>query len=175
MPRRLIYTLPTMPMPRLVIRSSPVHGAGCYTLDPIRKGARVAEYDGPRLSKRDADIRYAERQVTYLFGVGERNVVIDGFGMAMFLNHHCEPNCQTEESEDERVYVLALRNIAPGEELTYEYHLYDSDEQDQPCFCGAASCRGTMFSVAEVRRRKKLGLPLTVRTSRRPRSAAPTP
>ena len=58
---------------------------------------------------------------------------------------------------------MALRNIAAGEELTYEYHLYDSDEDDQPCYCGAESCRGTMFSEKEVRRRIKLGLPLTLR------------
>jgi len=145
-----------------MLRSSPVHGCGCYTLDPVRAGARIAEYDGPRLSKDQADERYADRDVTYLFGVGDRNAVIDGFGTAMFINHCCEPNCQTEE-ENERIFVVALRNIAAGEELTYEYHLYDSDEDDQPCYCGANACRGTMFSDAEVRRRKKLGLPMTLK------------
>ena len=153
--------------PRLIIRSSPVHGAGCYTLDPVRKGARVAEYDGPRLSKSLADERYSTRDITYLFGVGDRDTVIDGFGTAMFLNHHCDPNCQTEEDDDERIFIIALRDIAAGEELTYEYHLYDSDEADQPCFCGASICRGTMFSPAEVKRRKKLKLPLTTRSSGR--------
>lgn len=131
-------------------------------MDPIRKGARVAEYDGPRMTKAEADERYADRDITYLFGVHDRDSVIDGFGTAMFINHCCEPNCQTEE-DDGRVFILALRNIAAGEELTYEYHLYDSDEDDQPCYCGTESCRGTMFSDGEVRRRKKLGLPLTLR------------
>lgn len=153
--------------PRLIIRSSPVHGAGCYTLQPIRKGARVLEYDGPRIPKDLADIRYAERDVTYLFGFGDRGMVIDGFGTGMFLNHCCEPNCESEEDEDGRIFVMALRNIAAGEELTYEYHLYDSDEDDQPCYCGKPRCRGTMFSPAEVRRRKRLGLPMTLRTPRK--------
>ncbi len=153
--------------PRLLIRSSPVHGAGCYTLDPIRKGARVLEYNGPRLPKSEADDRYSERTVTYLFGVGDHDTVIDGFGTAMFLNHHCDPNCQTEETEDERILIHAIRDIAAGEELTYEYHLYDSDEEDQPCFCGSPRCRGTMFSPAEVKRRRKLGLPLTTRRQSR--------
>ena len=150
-------------LPRLILRSSPVHGCGCYTIDPIRSGARVAEYDGPRMTKAEADERYANRDITYLFGVQDRDTVIDGFGTPMFINHCCEPNCQTEEDEEGHVYILALRNIAAGEELTYEYHLYDSDEDDQPCYCGKDACRGTMFSEAEVRRRKKLGLPLSLK------------
>ena len=155
-----------MPQPELIIRSSAVHGAGCYTLTPIRAGERILEYEGARLSKSAADERYAERDITYLFSVGDRAEVIDGFGAAMFINHCCSPNCQTEE-DDERIFILALRDIAAGEELTYEYHLHDSDEDDQPCFCGTDNCRGTMFSPAEVRRRKRLGLPLTMRKGAR--------
>jgi len=156
-----------MPRPELLVRSSAVHGAGCYTLSPIRKGARILEYDGPRLSKSAADERYAERDITYLFSVGDHGEVIDGFGAAMFINHCCAPNCITEET-DERIFILALRDIHPGEELTYEYHLHDSDQDDQPCFCNAPNCRGTMFSPTEVKRRKKLGLPLTLRNTQQP-------
>ena len=143
-------------LPALVIRSSEIHAAGCYTTRPIRKGRRVCEYTGPRMSKEVADERYAERSVTYLFGYGEGNMVIDGFGTPMFMNHCCAPNCETEEV-DERIFVVALRDIAAGEELTYEYHLYDSDESTQDCFCGAPNCRGTMFSAAEIERRAALG------------------
>ncbi len=149
-------------LPELLIRSSAVHGAGCYTLTPIPKDSRILEYQGPHLSKSAADERYAERDITYLFSVGDHGEVIDGFGAAMFINHCCAPNCQTEE-EEERIFILALRDIAAGEELTYEYHLHDSDEEDQPCYCGALNCRGTMFSPFELKRRRKLGLPFTVR------------
>jgi len=138
----------------LIIKSSAIHAAGCYTTRKIRKGARVCEYDGPRLSKREADKLYADRFVTYLFGVGERDTVIDGFGAAMFINHCCEPNCESQE-QDGRVFIVALRDIAAGEELTYEYNLYDSDEQTQDCYCGRPRCRGTMFAPAEVERRKR--------------------
>lgn len=139
----------------LIIRSSAIHAAGCYTTRKLRKGTRVCEYDGPRLSKKEADKLYADRFVTYLFGVGKRNTVIDGFGTAMFINHCCEPNCESEEQE-ERVFIIALRDIAAGEELTYEYNLYDSDDQAQDCYCGRPSCRGTMFAPMEVERRKRL-------------------
>ena len=144
----------TAEMPRLMVRSSAIHAAGCYTMDAIKAGARVCEYDGPRISKDAADERYEGRDVTYLFGIAESGMVIDGFSTAMFLNHCCDPNCETEE-DDGRVFVMALRDIAAGEELTYEYNLYDSDDVSQDCYCGAKNCRGTMFSDAELKRRAR--------------------
>lgn len=117
----------------------------------LRRGERVCEYDGPRFPKRIADKRYEGRDITYLFSLGERGEVIDGFGTAMFLNHSCSPNCETEE-EGGRIYIRSLRSIAPGEELTYEYNLHDSEDDDCACYCGAAQCRGTMLSEDEVRR-----------------------
>jgi SET domain-containing protein len=143
-------------LPGLVVRSSDIHAAGCYTTKAIRKGRRVCEYTGPRMTKEVADARYEDRFVTYLFGYGTKDMVIDGFGTAMFMNHCCNPNCETEEDENERIFVVALRDIAAGEELTYEYNLYDSDDATQDCYCGAPNCRGTMFSVAEIERRAAL-------------------
>ncbi len=139
--------------PGLIIRSSSIHAAGCYTTRAIRKGARVCEYDGPRLSKDEADTRYEHRSITYLFSCGE-DTVIDGFGTAMFINHSCSPNCETED-DDGRIFVVALRDIAAGEELLYEYNLYDSEDEAQDCYCGARNCRGTMFSDEELKRRAK--------------------
>jgi len=141
--------------PRLLICSSDIHAAGCITLDPVRRGQHILEYDGPRLSKSLADIRYEHRIVTYLFGVGDGDLVIDGFGTGMFLNHSCNPNCETEDIHG-RVYVTATRDIAAGEELVYEYNLYDSELEDlADCYCGAPQCRGTMYSDAELKRRAR--------------------
>lgn len=139
----------------MVVRSSSIHAAGCYTTKAIKKGKRVCEYDGPRFTKEEADRRYKDRSITYLFSYGDAGMVIDGFGAAMFINHCCEPNCESEEA-DGRVFVCAIRDIAAGEELTYEYHLYDSEDTDGSCYCGAAKCRGTMFSAEEVVRRAKV-------------------
>lgn len=141
--------------PRLLIRSSEIHAAGCVTLDPIRRGRTILEYNGERIPKDVADERYNGRPVTYLFGFGEDGDVIDGFGTAMFLNHSCDPNCATEEV-DGRVFIRALRDIAAGEELVYEYNLYDSDLDDSAdCYCGVPQCRGTMYSDTEVKRRNR--------------------
>ena len=77
MPRRNLQ----LTKPRLIIRSSAIHAAGCYTLDPVPKGRRLLEYDGPRIAKEVADERFTPiGPVTYLFGFGDKNEVIDGFG-----------------------------------------------------------------------------------------------
>jgi hypothetical protein len=138
----------------LIIRSSDIHAAGCYATAPIAKGARVVEYTGPRIPKSLADELYAAKPYTYLFGLGDGKTVIDGHGMAMFINHSCDPNCETEEDEDGRVWITAIRDIGAGEELSYDYCLYDG-EGEEPCSCGAASCRGTMYSRQEMRRRQR--------------------
>jgi hypothetical protein len=138
----------------LVIRSSAIHAAGCYTTTPIRKGARVVEYTGARIPKDDADVKYEHSPTTYLFGVGDGSLVIDGHGTAMFINHSCEPNCETEEI-DGRVWIMAIRGIKPGEELTYDYFLYDGDDDEARCNCGSAHCRKSMYSPEEIRRRAR--------------------
>ncbi|MFB3915394.1 MAG: SET domain-containing protein [Terriglobales bacterium] len=150
----------------LIIRSSDIHAAGCYTTSPIRKGTRVVEYTGPRLRKDEADLRYENRDVTYLFGLSDGAHVIDGHGTAAFINHSCDPNCETEEDDDRRVWIVALRDIAAGEELTYDYNLYDGDDEE-PCFCGAAQCRGTMYSPEEARKRRRRMQPKGVRANNR--------
>jgi SET domain-containing protein len=137
----------------LIIRSSLIHAAGCYTTAPIRKGVRVAEYTGPRLTKQQADKAYENSSITYLFGLGNGKIVIDGHSMAMFINHSCDPNCETTEAND-RIWIKSIRKIAAGEEITYDYCLYDGAVDEAICNCGAKTCRGTMYSPKEVRRRK---------------------
>ena len=103
------------------------------------------------MSKQEADKRYEDRTVTYLFGYGDRNEVIDGFGAAMFMNHCCEPNCETEE-EEERIFVVALRDIAVGEELVYEYNLWDSPAtQIRTASAASLHVVGPCFRVAGSR------------------------
>jgi SET domain-containing protein len=139
---------------RLVIRSSGIHAAGCFTLEAIRKGQKVVEYTGERIRHEDADKLYEGLPYTYLFGTSDGDTVIDGFGMAMYINHSCEPNCETEEEVDGSVWIISSRKIAAGEELTYDYLLYEGDG-DAPCTCGSKKCRGSMYSPKELARRKR--------------------
>ena len=138
----------------IIVRSSAIHAAGCYTTTPVRKGERVAEYTGRRITKDEADTLYTDYPVTYLFGLGDGSIVIDGFCTAMFINHSCEGNCETSE-DDGRIWVTALRDIPAETEVTYDYCLYDgADEDPCTCYCGAPKCRGSMYSPEEIRRRK---------------------
>jgi uncharacterized protein len=139
----------------LLIRKSGIHGCGCYTTVPIAEGTHIVEYTGGRLSKEQADELYNERADTYLFCIGEGDYVIDGDSVAAFINHCCEPNCETDEF-DEHIWIIAQRDIAAGEELTYDYNLYDGDDDDEaPCRCGAKQCRGSMYGEEELERRAK--------------------
>ena len=138
--------------PRLITRGSDIHAAGCFALEPVVKGTRLLEYEGERITKDEGDLRYEGRPFTYLFGIGKGDIVIDGHGMAMFVNHSCQPNCETDEING-RVFIKAIRNIKAGEELTYDYWLYDGDDE-APCHCGSKKCRGSMYSPAELKKQR---------------------
>lgn len=138
----------------LIACRSAIHRLGCYTTVPIRKGTRVVEYRGEILSVEEADERYSEQEETYLFGLSDGEHVIDGQNIAAFINHSCDPNCEADEI-DGRVWIVALRDIAAGEELSYDYNLYDGAEDDAaPCTCGARQCRGSLYSEEELQRRE---------------------
>jgi SET domain-containing protein len=140
----------------LVIRRSGIHGDGVYTTTPIKNHIIVAEYTGPRLTNNAADDIYEDSPRTYLFGLTDGEHVIDGDGLAAFINHSCHPNCEADEIRG-RVVLRSIRKIAAGEELSYDYNLYDGDLDDPAiCSCGAKKCRGSMYAPKELRRRKKL-------------------
>jgi SET domain-containing protein len=153
-------------LPLLEVRRSNIHGTGVFALRHIAKGARIIEYTGDRVSHREADQRYADRPLednhTFLFIVDGRTVIDAGVGgnEARFINHSCAPNCETA-IEDRRVFIYALRDIAPGEELHYDYQI-QREAEDPPnieqifgCRCGAADCRGTMLAPPERTRRRR--------------------
>jgi len=72
------------------------------------------------------------------------------------VNHSCHANCEADQIED-RVWIIALRDIAAGEELTYDYNIYDAEPGEKAsCHCGTTECRETMFSEDEIERHKKL-------------------
>ena len=139
----------------LVVRPSPIHSVGVYASTPIRKGTRLVEYEGERITLEEADRRYDGVTRTYLYGLDDGKTVIDGHGLGAYLNHSCDPNCEVDEIKG-RVWLFAIRDIAAGEELVWDYNLYD-DEDPAPCYCGTRKCRGTMYSrewMAKMRRKE---------------------
>jgi uncharacterized protein len=146
--------------PLFEVRHSRIHGNGVFALRKIRKGTRVMEYLGDRVSHDEADSRHEDKDPndnhTFLFTVDRRTVIDGGVNGndARFINHSCDPNCESLIT-DRRVFIEAVRMVQPGEELAYDY-LIQRDSDDEPdvdvifaCHCGAASCRGSMLEPAK--------------------------
>ena len=142
--------------PLIEVRDSPLHGLGVFAARRIRKGTRIIEYLGERVSHAEADRRYEHKGAsdahTFLFILDSRTVIDAGVGgnEARFINHACEPNCESV-IENRRVFIDALHALEPGEELTYDYQI--KREPDDPpdvdsifaCRCGSARGRGSML------------------------------
>ena len=140
----------------LVIRRSKIHADGVYTTSAIKRRTIVAEYTGPRMTYTESDALYEHSPRTYLFGLEDGERVVDGDGIAAFINHSCDPNCESDVIDD-RVFIRTTRNIKAGEELAYDYCLFDGDPNDPAtCHCGAKNCRGSMYSEQELAKRKRL-------------------
>lgn len=138
---------------QIQVRESGVHGRGAYAAQFIPRGTRVIEYKGERVSWEAAPDNDDDPH-TFNFGLESGDVINPEVGGndARWINHSCDPNCEAVEEYD-RIFIYALRNIRPGEELLYDYHM----ELDEPvtesaknkfaCHCGSSNCRGTMIEL----------------------------
>jgi SET domain-containing protein len=159
-----VPSIPTSPL--IEVRNSPIHGRGVYARTRIVKGGRIIEYLGDRVSHAEADRRYELKDNddghTFLFIVDNRTVIDAGVGgnEARFINHGCNPNCETV-TEDRRIFIEATRTIKPGEELCYDYQLvWESTDDPEDlklydCRCGAKNCRGTMLDPVPLDKQKQ--------------------
>jgi SET domain-containing protein len=155
-----------VPRPYFHVRRSGIQGRGAFALRAIRKGTRIVEYVGERLTDEEVDRRYSgwdgKRDHTFLFEVSKR-VCIDASrrgNAARYVNHSCEPNCEAVQ-EGDRIFIEALVDIPKGAELTYDYSLEPADvpkrawKRAYGCRCGAAKCRGTMVDARLTRPKRR--------------------
>lgn len=157
---------------RIQIRRSGVHGKGVFAVQDIAEGEVLIEYVGQIISWQEAQDRHPHDPLqpnhTFYFHVDEDQVIDAHFGgnSSRWINHSCAPNCFADE-QDGRIFITALRNIAAGEELNYDYCLMLDERYTKklkaqyPCWCGAVSCRGTLLApkrgLAAPKQLKKLG------------------
>jgi hypothetical protein len=151
------------PSPAFVIRKSRIAGRGAFAVRRIRKGERLIEYTGERITHAVADARYDDEHIiphhTFLFSVNRTTVIdaaVDG-NDARFINHSCDPNCESA-IDHARVYIEAIRRIRPGEEITYDYaYVRDGTETEEEetgkygCRCGSPKCRGSILAPLSQR------------------------
>jgi SET domain-containing protein len=162
-PKKRSTTPSTLPFE---LRQSPIQGQGAFATRPIKKGTRIIEYAGERISQDEADVRYDDesmkRHHTFLFTLDEDTVIDAAVGgnEARFINHSCDPNCQAF-IEGDRIFIYSIRPIEQGEELCYDYayeRVEGMDEESEKlyvCRCGAKSCRGTILAPPKPPKRAR--------------------
>ena len=131
----------------LVFSKSLIHGTGAFAIRDIERETRIIEYTGERIDKAES-LRRCEANNEFIFTLNDQED-LDGsvsWNLARFVNHSCEPNCDAELIED-RIWIVANRDIRQGEELSFNYGFDLVDYRDHPCRCGARGCVG--YIVAE--------------------------
>jgi uncharacterized protein len=144
--------LPAAPIPAeltefVVFRTSSIHGTGGFARSDIPADTHVIRYVGEEITKSES-LRRCELNNEYIFDLDEERD-LDGsvsWNPARFLNHSCAPNCEAQ-SEDGEVWIVAIRDIRAGEEITFNYNYDLEDYREHPCRCGAPGCVG--YIVAE--------------------------
>ena len=148
---------------KLITRKSPIHGNGMFAGRDLKADKVLIEYKGKRITHAKADKLYAgtsDSGHTFLFTLNEKYIIDanqDG-NDARWINHSCDPNCQAviHEAEDgkakhDRVMIESIREIAAGEELTYDYGITLEERHTKKmkkiwaCRCGSPKCTGTML------------------------------
>jgi uncharacterized protein len=147
----------TKSKPLYRVRNSIIHGRGVFAARKIRKGKTIIEYRGERttwaIASRRPDSDPENPYHTFVFELTDGEVIDAGRrgNAARWINHSCDPNCETYEDEDGRVFIEARRKIRRGEELTYDYRLsWDGRvtrrvREAFACRCGTSRCRGSML------------------------------
>lgn len=131
----------------LAFRPSSIHGWGGFANQKIPSGTRIIEYLGKRITKQES-LRLCEQSNEYIFTLNELED-LDGnvpWNPARLLNHSCTPNSEAELASGQ-IWIVAVRDIPAGEEITFNYGYDLEGYQGYPCNCGSSDCVG--FMVAE--------------------------
>jgi SET domain-containing protein len=129
--------------PGLAIKKSAIEGKGCFSVVAFRRGRKIAEYAGQKITNAEAN-RRASRRKLRICAINNRWSLDGSRGGngTHYINHSCEPNAFMKILYD-HILFIALRDIRPGEEITIDYEstLHSNDKR---CVCGASSCRKTI-------------------------------
>lgn len=151
-------------------------GLGLFATKPIKKGTKIIRYFGPMLDCRKEKDDAIENK--YLFQINGR-WTIDGSvrkNIARYINHSCRPNAESDVSARKRtVHIRAIKNIAPGDEINYDYGTEYFKEYLKPIGCKCASCeRKRAKQRAEARAAKAATAAKPAAKARKARAAKPT-
>jgi len=130
--------------PKTEVKDSRIHGKGLFAKAAITRGEIVAVKGGHILNGKEwavieknlgaAEIQIAENLFIAPSSEQQRE------GSMVYTNHCCEPNIAIQG----QIVFVAMRDIAPGEELTHDWATTDDSDYEIECRCGASRCRGTL-------------------------------
>jgi len=134
-------------------------GLGLFATKPIKKGTKIIRYFGPLLdSKKKKDDAIENK---YLFELNNR-WTIDGSvrkNVARYINHACKPNAESDVKPRKRkVFIRAIKNIEPGEEINYDYGTDYFKAYLKPIGCKCAACEKKRKKKRAEARAEKLRL-----------------
>ena len=147
------------------VRNSPIHGKGVFAVRDIKKGERIIEYLGEKISKEESNRRGIEREelakktgegAVYIFELDDQ-WDIDGnfdYNDARYINHACRTNSESV-CENGSIFIYATRDIKKGEEILYNYGYAFENFIDHPCKCGFPECVGYIVAVEDRLKLKK--------------------
>ena len=116
-------------------------GLGLFAAAPIKKKTFIVEYRGRRLTTEQAD-KLQARGNRYLYEINSRWTV-DGTSrnnLGRYANHSCRPNAESHQLNG-KVIIRAIRNIKPGDEITYDYGTDYYKNVITPSRCKCVKCR----------------------------------
>jgi uncharacterized protein len=123
-------------------------GLGLFATEKIKKGSKIIRYFGPLLDCKKKKDDAIENK--YLFELNNR-WTIDGSvrkNVARYINHACKPNAESDVRPRKRkVFIRAIKNIEPGEEINYDYGTDYFKAYLKPIGCKCDAC--------EKKRKKK--------------------
>jgi hypothetical protein len=122
------------------------NGRGLYATKDIKEGTQIIDYVGKIITKKQAEEskKFDNLKPIYLFSLNNK-YDLDGsysWNAARLINHSCLNNCDYE-GQGLKLWVVAIKAIKKGEELTCDYGFgYDSDYKQFPCKCDSINCVG---------------------------------
>ena len=153
------------------MKKSSVHAKGLFATENIKRGSRIIEYQGEKITRTEGDRRSEKRISRYLKSKKTGSVYIfelnskydiDGSSIknkARYINHSCSPNCEVEISRG-KIWISSIKKIKKGDELSYDYgYEFDQDDfTDHECKCGSKNCIGYIIAKEDWKKFKKYKL-----------------
>lgn len=128
-------------------RTSKINGVGLFATKAFKKGETVGYIDGPVEVIKEFTPTLSKNTLNWI-GVGKKSWINTNNSPFRFINHSCEPNVAHVAKRK----VVAVKNIALGEEMTFDYSLSEAEDGwvIAGCRCNTQTCRGTIMSITHL-------------------------